>query len=367
MPTPLPLNPTITDAGLAAVVSAQGNGLQLEITHIALGSGLYTPTGNETALVDEVVRVGIAGGSIVTPTQIQVYSSATAPSPAEAGWIGEIGFYAGTTLFAVFSRPSDPVLYLSDAVYTTINYALGLSALPSGSVTVVVDPNLPTAGLALDAHLADPDPHPQYITEPELSSMIPAPGDIHDALVSLIQSVAPSAVGTHTVSIPVGALRPRATDGCAGVAVAVGAANQPDIDYMAFDGASAEYAKITIPMPKGWDEGTIKADFSWRRASGNIAADVKWGVRAGSASSGDPVPTFGSPAYSVSPAPGSPDEVKISNKTSACSIGGSPSEGDLLFIEFFRAADDNADTLNGVDAHLIGVRLFYETDASTDD
>lgn len=189
MPTPTPLEPTITQAGIEAAFNASQAGIDLELTHIGLGRGLYTPVGTELALDDEVVRVTIGGGGQIAPTQVQVFASAVAPTPADIGWIGEIGIYAGSTLFAVYSRPLTPLLYLSDAVYATINYTLGLSALPPGLVNVLIDPTVAVSGLALDSHLAALDPHPQYITVPELLSLLDTDADTILAVEQIITAL----------------------------------------------------------------------------------------------------------------------------------------------------------------------------------
>ena len=43
----------ITNAGKNAMLDAQNNGITLRLTHVAIGTGKYTPTGNETALAGE--------------------------------------------------------------------------------------------------------------------------------------------------------------------------------------------------------------------------------------------------------------------------------------------------------------------------
>ncbi len=52
MPQSLPFVPRITQAGLNAAVSADGLDISVKVTHIAIGTGQYTPTGLETALVN---------------------------------------------------------------------------------------------------------------------------------------------------------------------------------------------------------------------------------------------------------------------------------------------------------------------------
>jgi hypothetical protein len=140
----------------------------------------------------------------------------------------------------------------------------------------------------------------------------------------------------------------------------------PDVDYMAFDGTNQEYAKVAIAMPDGWNEGQVRAQFVWRRASGATPANVVWGMRGAAVSNGDSIPNFGSGVQVTSAAQFDADKVSISGKTPLCTIGGSPSEGDLVMFEFTRVPYDAADTLDAVDAHLIAVRLYYTTSEPTD-
>ena len=164
MPTSIPLQPTITAAGLAAVFNAQSTGVEFEISHIAFGTGQYVPDGSETALQTEKVRVPIAGGGRISPTQIQIYAIAMAAA-GDPFFVGEVGFFGddGATLLAVYSSTATPSLFLSDTVSTSVSYALGLAALPANSVTVTIDPSASAALLLIGNHVASADPHPQYV------------------------------------------------------------------------------------------------------------------------------------------------------------------------------------------------------------
>lgn len=173
-------------------------------------------------------------------------------------------------------------------------------------------------------------------------------------------------IGKHTIAIPAGALRPRSTSGCAPLATSNGASNQPDVPYLAFDPATAEYAGIAIRMPKGWNEGTVTATFSWRRESGTGAGNVVWGMRAVAVSDNDtPATNFGTAATVTSAAKTTTANFVLTAETSACTIGASPAELDLVFFEFFRDAANGSDTLTS-DAWLTGVNILYSTDAATD-
>ncbi|HWX02384.1 phage tail protein [Collimonas sp.] len=156
--------PTITGAGVMAAINVAKTGIEVSVTHIAFGTGKYRPNGTETGLQHEMMRVAIAGGGKVSPTQLQVHAEAIAPA-GSSFWCGEIGFYAGDTLFAVYSKPDQPILYFADDSVTTVSYTLGLAALPADSVTVLVDPNVNTAIQLIGAHETADDPHPQYLTK----------------------------------------------------------------------------------------------------------------------------------------------------------------------------------------------------------
>lgn len=162
MPTSVTLVPTITIAGLEAALNAQGTGIELPITHIGFGTGAYVPNGDEEALVAEVIRVSIAGGGKTSPTSVQVYAQTEAPTGAPF-WCSELGFYSNSTLVAVFSRTTSPILYISDVIVTAVTYALGLAAIPPNTVTVTVDPSASAALAALGVHIADPNAHLQYV------------------------------------------------------------------------------------------------------------------------------------------------------------------------------------------------------------
>ncbi len=162
MSATIPFKPTITQAGLSAARAADLMSLKLAITHVSFGTGQYAPADTMIALQNEVKRVAIAGGGSTAPTQIQLFCEllADAGSPF---WCGEVGFWAGTTLFAVYSRVGAPLLYVSDEVSTTASYSILLSALPANSVTVTVDVSISQSIALLAAHQANNDAHAQYL------------------------------------------------------------------------------------------------------------------------------------------------------------------------------------------------------------
>lgn len=165
------LNPKITTAGLAIAPSVQNPGISVTLTHVALGTGRYVPNGSEVALRAEVARYAITSGTNPSPRTVQVGLTitdldATLRSPNGKG-IGEVGFYAGNTLFAVWSQDAEPLFYKSAAFDIPMAYTLDVSSLPNNAVTVTVDVNKAGLDTLILSHEAKADPHPQYLTPAE--------------------------------------------------------------------------------------------------------------------------------------------------------------------------------------------------------
>ncbi len=181
------------------------------------------------------------------------------------------------------------------------------------------------------------------------------------------QRTALAIAGKQAIYIPASAMLPRATNGCAPLATSAGAAGQPDVPYLAFDGAAKEYAQFLMRMPKSWNEGTVTGAPDWRRASGTGAADVVWGFHAVAVSDNEtPVTNFGSDATVTDAASTTTANFCLAGETSACTIGGTPSQGDLVLFEVFRDGAAGGDTLNSVDAWLSGFTLYITTDETND-
>lgn len=171
----------------------------------------------------------------------------------------------------------------------------------------------------------------------------------------------------QSIFIPGDQIKARSANGAKASAQTAGAANQPDIDYLPFDGATKTYAQFKVRMPKSWNQGTITAAFSWRRASGTAAANVIWGMRALAVRSGDsPVQNFGSDATVTAAAQTTLANFAISAATGACTPGGTAGSECLLFVEVFRDGANALDTLDAVDAWLSGVTIYYTATGLTD-
>jgi len=153
--------PTITDAGKAAALAASNNGLALTLDAVSFGTGAYTPTGKETALVKEIKRVKVGSSARVTNNQIRMTS--VWPADTSTGTINEVAFWAGNVLFAVWSRTTGPLGSKTSGVAFVLVNDISFDQLPSSSLTVSVDPDSALVLAMLAAHEAATNPHPNYV------------------------------------------------------------------------------------------------------------------------------------------------------------------------------------------------------------
>lgn len=179
------LNPKITNAGLALMPTGDATGFSVQLTHIAIGLGLYSLGGtgdaddtaarSMVALKNEIARYAISSGTNPNATSIQIGTTITDTDPngksPNGKSIGEIGFYAGNTLWAVWSR-ADSALFVKSAGFDIpFAYTLDTSAFPQNSVTVTVATDPQGMAALILQHKAEPDPHPQYATDADVAAL----------------------------------------------------------------------------------------------------------------------------------------------------------------------------------------------------
>lgn len=170
-----------------------------------------------------------------------------------------------------------------------------------------------------------------------------------------------TSIGLHTMWIPAGAMVSRTTNGAADGQFE-SSTNKQNFKVKDFDAATIEYTQFAVRMPKSWNEGTYTALFVW---SATNTGNVIWGTQATAFSDDDAYDAAFGTAQTVTDGVTATGDIMHSAATSAVTIAGTPATGDLVNIQFFRHADQAGDTC-AVDARLIGVVLFFTTDAGED-
>jgi len=170
--------------------------------------------------------------------------------------------------------------------------------------------------------------------------------------------------GTETIFIPAQAMFGTTTNGAAAEAVET-TATRPELKVLDFDAGTAEYAQFSIAMPKSWNLGTVTYQVFWSPSNTNTDNCI-FGLQGVSCTEGDTADVVFGTAIEVTDAGiGTVEDVQMSAVSSAMTIAGSPADDDYTFFQLYRDAADGSDTFTG-DARVLGIKLFYTTDAAND-
>ena len=169
--------------------------------------------------------------------------------------------------------------------------------------------------------------------------------------------------GKETIWVPAVAMYPNTTSGCADLAQ-VELSNGPEIKTLDFDKDSDEFAQFAVAFPKSWNESTITFQAFFTADSTNTGT-VSWGLSGVAIADNDSVNTaFGTQVAPTAKAhSGTANDLDVTAESGAVTIAGSPSTDEQVFFQISR--DVSEDSLTA-DAKLLGIKLFFTTDAAND-
>ena len=170
--------------------------------------------------------------------------------------------------------------------------------------------------------------------------------------------------GKETIWIPSSAMYGSETNGADAQQVET-TATRPDLKVLDFDAGTAEYAQFAIAMPKSWNLGTVTYQVFWSPGNTNTGNCI-FGLQGVSCTEGDTADVaFGTAAEVTDAGIGTVEDVQMTAESGAVTIAGSPADNDQTFFQLYRDAADGSDTFTG-DARVLGIKLFYTTDAAND-
>jgi hypothetical protein len=170
--------------------------------------------------------------------------------------------------------------------------------------------------------------------------------------------------GTETMWVPAQAMFGTTTNGADAQAVET-TATRPELKVLDFDPGTAEYAQFSVAMPKSWNLGTVTYQVFWSPSNTNTDNCI-FGLQGLACTEGDTADAVFGTAIEVTDAGiGTVEDVQMSAVSSAMTIAGSPADDDICFFQLYRDAADGSDTFSG-DARVLGIKLFYTTDAAND-
>ena len=169
--------------------------------------------------------------------------------------------------------------------------------------------------------------------------------------------------GKESIWVPAVAMYPNTTNGCADLAQ-VELSNGPEIKTLDFDKDSDEFAQFAVAFPKSWNEGTITFQAYFTADSTNTGT-VSWGLSGVAIADNDSVNTaFGTQVAPTAKAhSGTANDLDVTAESGAVTIAGSPSTDEEVFFQISR--DVSEDSLTA-DAKLLGIKIFFTTDAAND-
>jgi hypothetical protein len=217
---------------------------------------------------------------------------------------------------------------------------IGIALTPKGTGEIVIGSgNLNYAGTAVTA------------TGAELNKLASA-GTLKQA-------------GKETIWVPANAMTPTESNGCADIAKVETTAGRPDLNVLDFDASSDEHAQFSVAFPKQWNLGTITFQCFWTSTATDTDG-VSFGLQGvGMGDNETQDAAYGTAIVVDDACQGAAEELYVTAESGAVTIAGTPADNDLTYFRIFRDVSDANDTA-AEDARLIGVKIFFTTDAAND-
>ena len=171
-------------------------------------------------------------------------------------------------------------------------------------------------------------------------------------------------VGKESIWVPATAMYPSTTNPCSDLTQVETTALRPDLKVLDFATGADDFAQFTVAFPKSWNEGTVTFQPFWT-VTGTNTGTVAWQLGGIAVSNDDSINTaFGTLVATTALAhSGTSNDLMVSVESGAVTIAGSPAAADMCFFQINR--DVSADNQSG-DARLLGIKLFFTTDAAND-
>jgi hypothetical protein len=168
--------------------------------------------------------------------------------------------------------------------------------------------------------------------------------------------------GKETIYVPASAMYPNTTNGSSG-SEQVELTNGPELKVLDFDPSTAEYAQFSVVFPKSWNEGTVTFQ-AFFTVNGTDTGTVGWGLSG--VSIADDVSTdtaFGTNVLATAKAhSGVANDLDVTAESGPVTIA-SAAEDCYTFFQIMRDATNDTQT---ADARLMGIKLFFTTNAKND-
>ena len=343
----------VAPASVKIVFASANDGTNPDI--IDIGMGDVTLTGTQT-LTNKTLTSPKIGTSILDTNGNELFKLTATGSATNELTIANAANGSAPTISATGSSDSN----------VNINIA------PKGSGEIVVgtgsgDATITSSGahnLILDTN-SGTNSGTITITDGANGNIVIAPNGtgVAQAVDGGDNTAAIKIAGKETIWVPAVAMYPNSTNGCADLAQTE-LGNGPELKSLDFDKDSDEFAQFAVAFPKSWNEGTITFQAFFTADSTNTGT-VSWGLSGVAIADNDSCNTaFGTQVAPTAKAhSGTANDLDVTAESGAVTIAGSPSTDEQVFFQISR--DVSEDSLTA-DAKLLGIKLFFTTDAAND-
>jgi len=340
-------NPDIDDAGFISA-SSTDTLTNKTLTSPKIGTSILDTNGNELALLT-------ATSSAVNEFTIANAATGAGPTLSSTGGDSniDINITPKGTGDVVLAGDTVKVGDSGAAATLTSNGAGALTVTTGGAADLVLNTNSGTdSGTITITDAANGD----ITLAPNGTGVVKAV-DAGDATGAV------KIAGKETIWVPAVAMYPNTTSGCADLAQTE-LSNGPELKTLDFDKDSDEFAQFAVAFPKSWNEGTVTFQ-AFFTANSTDTGTTSWALQGVAlADNGDLNTAFGTAVLPTAKAhSGTANDLDVTAESGAVTIAGSPSTDEYVFFQISR--DVSADSLNA-DAKLLGIKLFFTTDAAND-
>jgi hypothetical protein len=342
----------VSPSATAVVFASANDGVNPDI--ISLPSGDVTLTGTQT-LTNKTLTSPKIGTSILDTNGAELAKVTATSSAVNEFTIANAATGNDPTLSATGDDSNIDIAIKPKGTGETVvgTGAADATITSSGAHNLVLDTNSGTNSGTIT------------ITDGSNGNIVIAPNGsgVAQAVDGGDNTAAIKIAGKETIWIPAVAMYPNSTNGCADLAQTE-LSNGPEIKTLDFDKDSDEFAQFAVAFPKSWNEGTVTFQAFFTAASTNTGT-VSWGLSGVAIADNDSCNTaFGTQVAPTAKAhSGTSNDLDVTAESGAVTIAGSPSTDEQVFFQISR--DVSEDSLTA-DAKLLGIKLFFTTDAAND-